>query len=106
MGVMDGDPLEIIGDLIDGQIRVDSFVGFGDLSVVYRGFHVGVDANVAIKFLELPTTLDEALVAPLVRSFREGTKLHYRLARGHMHIAQSIGSGQALAPRTGQNLPY
>ncbi len=106
MVVMDGDPLEIIGDLIDGQFRVDSFVGFGDLSVVYRGFHVGLEANVAIKFLELPTTLDDALVAPLIRSFREGTKLHYRLARGHMHIAQSIGSGQTLAPRTGANLPY
>jgi serine/threonine-protein kinase len=106
MVVMDGDPLEIIGDLIDGQFRVDSFVGFGDLSVVYRGFHVGVEANVAIKFLELPTTLDDALVAPLIRSFREGTKLHYRLARGHMHIAQSIGSGQTIAPRTGAMLPY
>jgi eukaryotic-like serine/threonine-protein kinase len=106
MLVMDGDPLEIIGDLIDGQFRVDSFVGFGDLSVVYRGFHVGLEANVAIKFLELPTTLDDALVAPLIRSFREGTKLHYRLARGHMHIAQSIGSGQTIAPRTGAMLPY
>jgi serine/threonine-protein kinase len=103
---MDGDPLEIVGDLLDGQFRVDSFVGFGDLSVVYRGFHIGVDANVAIKFLELPTTLDDALVAPLIRSFREGTKLHYRLARGHMHIAQSIGSGQTIAPRTGASLPY
>jgi serine/threonine-protein kinase len=106
MTVMDGDPLEIIGDLVDGQFRVDAFVGFGDLSVVYRGFHVGVEANVAIKFLELPTTLDDALVAPLIRSFREGTKLHYRLARGHMHIAQSIGSGQTIAPRTGASLPY
>ncbi|MEO8877790.1 MAG: hypothetical protein ABI461_19510, partial [Polyangiaceae bacterium] len=100
------DPFELVGDLIDGQFRVDAFVGFGDLSVVYRGFHIGVDANVAIKFLDLPTTLDDALVAPLVRSFREGTKLHYRLARGHMHIAQSIGSGQTLAPRTGAVVPY
>jgi len=105
-GVDDEDPFELVGDLIDGQFRVDSFVGFGDLSVVYRGFHIGVEANVAIKFLDLPTTLDDALVAPLVRSFREGTKLHYRLARGHMHIAQSIGSGQTVAPRTGAMVPY
>lgn len=103
---MEGDPLEIIGDLIDGQFRVDAFVGIGDLSIVYRGFHVGVEAAVAIKFLELPTTLDPALVEPLIRSFRDGSKLHYRLARGHMNIAQSIASGQTLAPRTGVNVPY
>ena len=103
---MEGDPLEIVGDLIDGQFRVDAFVGIGDLSIVYRGFHVGVDAAVAIKFLELPTTLDPALVEPLIRSFRDGSKLHYRLARGHMNIAQSIASGQTLAPRTGVNVPY
>lgn len=106
MVVMEGDPLEIIGDLIDDQFRVDAFVGIGDLSAVYRGFHVGVEADVAIKFLEVPTTLDAALVEPLIRSFREGSKLHYRLARGHMNIAQSIASGQTLAPRTGVTVPY
>lgn len=105
-GIVEGDPLEIIGDVIDGQFRVDSFVGLGDLSIVYRGFHVGVEAEVAIKFLDLPTTLDAKLVEPLVKSFREGSKLHYRLARGHMNIAQSIASGQTLAPRTGVVVPY
>ncbi|MGH7285307.1 MAG: protein kinase domain-containing protein, partial [Polyangiaceae bacterium] len=103
---MGDDPLELAGDVIDGMYRVDSFVGFGDLSVVYRGFHIGVEADIAIKLLDLPTTLDAALVAPLVRSFRDGSRIHYRLARAHLHIAHSISSGQTLAPRTGAMMPY
>ena len=103
---MDGDPFDLVGDVLDGQFRVDAFAGEGDLSVVYRGHHVGVDATVAIKCLNLPATLDPALVQPLVESFREASRLHYRLARGNMNIAQSIAAGQTIAPRTGTTVPY
>ena len=44
----------------------------GDLSVVYKGHHIGVDAPVAIKCLDLPTTLDGALVRPLVETLPGG----------------------------------
>ncbi len=103
---MDGDPFDLVGDVLDGQFRVDAFAGEGDLSVVYRGHHIGVDATVAIKCLNLPATLDPALVRPLVKSFREASRLHYRLARGNMNIAQSIAAGQTIAPRTGTTVPY
>jgi len=103
---MDGDPFDLVGDVLDGQFRVDAFAGEGDLSVVYRGHHIGVDATVAIKCLNLPSTLDPALVQPLVESFREASRLHYRLARGNMNIAQSIAAGQTIAPRTGTTVPY
>ena len=103
---MDGDPFDLVGDTLDGQFRVEELVGEGDLSVVYRGHHIGVDATVAIKCLNLPATLDPALVRPLVESFREASRLHYRLARGNMNIAQSVASGQTIAPRTGTTVPY
>src|SRR5215470_11460034 len=103
---MDGDPFDLVGDVLDGQFRVDEFAGEGDLSVVYKGYHRGVEATVAIKCLNLPSTLDPALVEPFVRSFREGSKLHYRLARDNLNIAQSLSSGTTRAPRTGQLLPY
>jgi len=103
---MDGDPFDLVGDVLDGQFRVDEFAGEGDLSVVYRGHHIGVDATVAIKCLNLPATLDQALVKPLIETFREASRLHYKLARGNMNIAQSIAAGQTIAPRTGTTLPY
>jgi serine/threonine protein kinase len=103
---MDGDPFDLVGDVLEGQFRVDEFIGDGDLSVVYRGHHLGVDATVAIKCLNLPATLDPLLVRPLVESFREASRLHYRLARGNIHIAQSIAAGQTVAPRTGGTVPY
>jgi serine/threonine-protein kinase len=103
---MDRDPFDLVGDMLDGQVRVVEFAGEGDLSVVYKGHHKGVDAPVAIKCLNLPTTLDGALVRPLVDNFREGSRLHYGLARGNLNIAQCIASGETLAPATGMIVPY
>ena len=103
---MDIDPFDLIGDVLDGQFRVDTFVGEGDLSVVYKGHHLGLDAPVAIKCLNLPATLDGALVRPLVNGFTEAGRVHYRLARRNLNIAQSIASGTTLAPRTGAPVPY
>ena len=103
---MDRDPFDLVGDTLDGQFRVVAFAGQGDLSVVYKGHHIGVDAPVAIKCLDLPTTLDGALVRPMVESFREASRLHYKLARGNLNIAQSIASGTTLAPATGMIVPY
>jgi len=103
---MDTDPFDLVGDVLDAQFRVDAFVGEGDLSVVYKGHHLGLDAPVAIKCLNLPATLDSALVRPLVDSFTEAGRVHYRLALRNLNIAQSIASGTTLAPRTGALVPY
>jgi serine/threonine protein kinase len=103
---MDRDPFDLVGDVLDGQFRVDAFAGEGDLSVVYKGHHLGVDATVAIKCLNLPETLDLALARPLVDGFREASRVHYRLARGNLHIAQTIASGSTLVPRSGVVVPY
>src|SRR6516164_5693156 len=103
---MDTDPFDLVGDTLDGQFRVDAFAGEGDLSVVYKGHHLGVDAPVAIKCLNLPETLDPVLARPLVDEFKEASRVHYRLARGNLHIAQTIASGSTLIPRSGVVVPY
>ena len=100
------DPFDLEGDLLDGQFRVVKIVGEGELSVVYSGVHEGVAAPIAIKCLNLPETLDPSLVAPISSSFREGARLHYRLAQGHLHIVQTLACGETIAPRTGQSVPY
>ncbi|WP_394839012.1 serine/threonine protein kinase [Pendulispora rubella] len=100
------DPFDLVGDVLDGQFRVDRFAGEGDFTVVYKGHHLGVDAPVAIKCLNVPPTLDLALLEPFLESFRDGARLHYRLALGNLHIARSIAFGTTMAPRTGQSVPY
>ncbi len=39
---MDGDPFGLLGTVLDGKFCVDTPVGDGDLSVVYKGFHLGL----------------------------------------------------------------
>ena len=104
--VISMDPFDLVGDVLDDQYRIDECAGEGVLSVVYRGRHLGVDADVAVKCLNLPPTMDEALAAPVAEAFRMGCRLHYRLARGNLHIAQTIASGTTIAPRTGATVQY
>jgi eukaryotic-like serine/threonine-protein kinase len=100
------DPFDLEGDLLDGQFRIEKFVGEGELSVVYRGIHEAMDAPVAIKCLALPETLDPKLLEPIAESFRESARAHYRLGQGHLHIARPLALGTTIAPRTGQQIPY
>src|SRR4029077_3639834 len=39
-GAMDRDPFGLLGRVLDGKFRVDAVVGDGDLSVVYKGYHL------------------------------------------------------------------
>jgi serine/threonine protein kinase len=107
---MDRDPLDLIGEVLDGRFRVEELAGEGDLSVVYRGRRLDIDAPVAIKCLDLPETLDPALIEPIVESFREAGRTHERLARGNAQIAQILAqilaSGSTVVPRTKALVPY
>jgi serine/threonine protein kinase len=100
------DELGLTGLILDRQVRIEEYVGEGDLSVVYKGHHLGLDAPVAVKVLNLPVTLEPALVTSFVRSFVEGAGLHYRLSAGHLHIARSITSGHVRPPNGRDETPY
>jgi serine/threonine protein kinase len=99
------DPFDLVGDVLDG-FRVEEFIGEGALSVVYRARNVGLAAPACVKCLNLPATLDPSFAQSIVMSFQEGCKLHYRLARGHLVIAQTFASGTTVAPRTGSQVHY
>jgi serine/threonine protein kinase len=100
------DPFGLIGSVLDEKFRVDALVGDGELSVVYKGYHLGVDAPVAIKCLHLPDTLDPALTRPVVEAFENAGRLNDRLGRANLHVAQTIAVGRTTAPRTGVTVPY
>ncbi|HZU83535.1 MAG TPA: serine/threonine-protein kinase [Polyangiaceae bacterium] len=100
------DPFGLAGQVLDGQFRVDRFVGEGGFSIVYRGTHVGLSEPIAVKCLKLPQALGSAMVESFVRRFRDESRLHYKLSQGHLHIARSIASGTTVAPATSALVPY
>jgi len=94
------------GQVLDGQFRIDDFVGEGGFSIVYKGMHVGLSEPIAIKCLKLPTALGSALVDSFVKRFRDESRLHYKLSQGNLHIVRSIASGTTFAPTTSALVPY
>lgn len=102
---MSGDPFGVIGSVIDGQFRVDSWIGEGGFSVVYKGFHLGLQEPIAIKCLKLPQSLAREVIEQFQNRFRDESRIAYRLSQGNLHIVRSITSGSTTSP-SGQVIPY
>jgi eukaryotic-like serine/threonine-protein kinase len=100
------DPFGLIGQVLDGQFRVDALIGEGGFSAVYRGMHMGLDEPIALKCLKLQAALGPAVVTSLMTRFREESRLLYRLSQGNLDIVRSIASGTTVAPTTGAMVPY
>jgi len=104
--VESGDFYGLVGQVLDGQFRVDKAVGEGGFSVVYRGEHLGLEEPVAIKCLKLQPQLGSAIVENFVRRFRDESRIHYKLSKNSLAIARTIGAGTAMTPKTGALIPY
>ncbi|WP_394837050.1 protein kinase [Pendulispora rubella] len=106
MNLGGSDPFGLLGQVLDGQFRIDEVAGEGGSSVVYRGEHVGFDSKVAIKCLKLQAQLESSQIEAFMRRFREEGRAAYKLAQGHFHIARCIAIGTTLSPKTGSLVPY
>ncbi|MGH7283781.1 MAG: serine/threonine protein kinase, partial [Polyangiaceae bacterium] len=95
----------MIGSVIDGQFRVDQWVGEGGFSVVYKGFHLGLQEPIAIKCLKLPQSLAREVIEQFQNRFRDESRIAYRLSQGNLHIVRSITSGSTTSG-SGQVIPY
>jgi serine/threonine-protein kinase len=100
------DPFGLVGQVLDGQFRVDKLVGEGGFSAVYRGHHQGLDEPIAIKCLKLPAALGTSLVDTFVQRFRDESRILYRLSQGNLNVVRSIAAGTTQAPATGALVPY
>ncbi|MBK6460837.1 MAG: serine/threonine protein kinase [Myxococcales bacterium] len=103
---MTPDPLGLVGQILDGQYRVERFVGEGGFGVVYAGQHLGLSEPIAIKCMKLPPQLSAPLVESFVQRFRDESRLHYKLSQGNLHIARTIAAGTTVAPATRELVPY
>ncbi len=90
---MTPDPLQIVGKTLAGHFQVESLVGEGRHSVVYRGIHVGPGAPVALKCLKVDLSLTASAAEAFLKNFREENKAAARFARGDSGFVRSIGSG-------------
>ncbi len=124
-GVTSADPFGLVGQLLDGQFRVDALVGEGGFSAVYRGLHIGLGEPIAIKCLKIPATvysppqlagtdtsppatpvMGTVLVDSFVKRFRDESRILYRLGQGNLNVVRCIASGTTLAPATQAVTPY
>lgn len=100
------DPYGLVGQVLDGQFRVDAPIGEGGFSIVYRGRHLGLDEPVAIKCLKLQGQMNTALVDAFVQRFRDESKIQYKLSQGSLYITRTIAAGTTMAPATMALVPY
>jgi len=101
---MQRDPFRFNGTVIDGQFRIDQWIGEGGFSNVYRGFHLGLNEPIAVKCLK-PIADSPEVVQDFVNRFRDESRIAYRLSQGNLDIVRCIASGTTVAP-IGVRVPY
>lgn len=101
------DVLGLVGATIE-QVRFDAVVDGGGFGLVYRGRHVGIGEDVAIKVLRIAARerATDELRESLAARFRDETKILYRLSQGSLDIVRCIGGGAVTAPTTRELVPY
>jgi len=94
-----------VGATIAEKYRVEEVIGEGGFGVVYRAFHLGLSAPVAVKCLRVPASLDAEGRSQIERSFVNEAKLMHELSRSSSAIVQALDVGAARAP-SGDWTPY
>jgi len=97
------DPFQLIGRVVDGRYRVECVAGEGGFGVVYRAFHLGFAARIALKVLKLPRHWSNARREARIVSFQREGRMLFELSRLHPSIVRAyetgtIWAGDARAP--------
>lgn len=99
------DPLRLLGKTLAGHFLVESVVGEGRFSLVYRGVHVGPKKPVALKCYKFGQALDNTTAEPFLRRFREENKVSAQASKESAVFVRSIGSGMTTT-EDGGHVPY
>jgi serine/threonine protein kinase len=92
------DPFALVGQVLEGQYRVDTVVGEGGCGVVYKGWHVAFEQPIAVKALKMPDVTDAQTRILVLTKFREEAKLCYVLSQASLSIVRCIGYGAIVTP--------
>lgn len=96
---MEDDVFGIVGSLQDGAFRVEQVVAEGGFAVVYRAHHEGFRADVALKCLKLPGTLNERKQAEFLEKFRAEGELLFRLSAAIPAVVRPLQLGTLNSPK-------
>ncbi|WP_394822041.1 protein kinase domain-containing protein [Pendulispora albinea] len=99
------DPFRMIGKTLAGHFLVQSLVGEGRSSVVYKGLHIGPKKAVALKCYKLGAWLDGGTAETFLRRFREESKASSQISKEQPFFVRSIGSGMTTSDE-GVYIPY
>src|SRR5580700_1262919 len=77
---MSDDLFGIVGTTQAGIFQVERFVAEGGFAVVYRAYHQGFRAPVALKCLKVPDAMTPEQRAAFLEKFREEGELLFRLS--------------------------
>ncbi len=93
------DPFGLLGQVLDGQYRVDALAGEGGFGAVYRGTHLGLEEPIAIKCLKLTGAVAKGSAAEsFLQRFRDEGRILYRLSQGNLNVVRCIASGSTISP--------
>lgn len=87
------DPFDIIGTIVDGRYRVERVAGQGGFGVVYRAFHLGFEAPIALKMLKLPPRWSSSKREARVVAFQREGRMLFELSRLHPAIVRAFETG-------------
>lgn len=96
---MQADVFGIVGSLQEGAFRVEQVVAEGGFAVVYRAHHEGFRADVALKCLKLPGTLNELKQAEFLQKFRGEGELLFRLSAAIPTVVRPLHVGTIKSPK-------
>ncbi|MBX3181769.1 MAG: protein kinase [Polyangiaceae bacterium] len=101
---MTADVFGIVGTTVAGAYHVEETVAEGGFGVVYRAYHAGFRAPVALKCLKIPQGLGSAGQESFLEQFRAEAELLFRLSASlntvvrPLHVDALIAPGGAFVP--------
>lgn len=100
------DPLGIVGTTVDGRYRVESVIGEGGFSVVYRAEHLIWKQPVALKCFNALAGVPAQLRDEFLKGFIQEGRLMQELSTRTAAIVQARDVGTLTAPTTQEQVPF
>ncbi len=99
------DVFGILGTVVAGAYQVDAVVAEGGFGVVYRAYHAGFRAPVALKCLKIPQSVTGAHAEEFLEQFRAEAELLFRLSAGIPTVVRPLHVDAMTAP-DGSFVPF
>ncbi|HVU05251.1 MAG TPA: serine/threonine-protein kinase [Polyangiaceae bacterium] len=102
---MANDVFGIVGTTVVGAFHVEAVVAEGGFGVVYRAYHSGFRAKVALKCLKIPQYLSPAAVEKFEAQFQAEAELLFKLSASLQAVVRPLHVEAVVAP-DGTLMPF